>query len=469
MAVERNCGAAMEQIGAKLKLENEPAIVAAVSGGSDSIALLTQLADYLEKQAAIKAVPRLVAVTVDHGLRPESAQEAKAVAQFCAQRNIQHITKIWSGEKPATGISAAARQMRYHLLMEAARETGARIIFTGHTQDDQVETYLMRKSRGQAQDMRGLAGMAVFTLLAQDYLLVRPLLSVRREALRDYLRNKGIDWIDDPTNWDTHYERPRIRQERKEDEHQIYMELIRQAAEKRCAINQQIVDYWQENINLLQHVAPNIALLDKDLLAAMPQEAAAVFIGFVLALTGGRNHLPRAEDRHFIHQTLISPQISQKRMNYAGCVIEKGIHHHRIWRERRNLPVVMVERGLKKLWDKRYFIENNGDEIIEIRPVARESFYAFCENHALKRQDFFQPAVFSSPALYIKNQLYDLPALALSADREQGISVVKHHALLDNVLTGHDFILAACFYQHFNGGEFNPVANICRKFHKNRL
>ncbi|WP_374832244.1 tRNA lysidine(34) synthetase TilS [Paenochrobactrum pullorum] len=465
----------MESICNQLNLENEKAIIAAVSGGSDSIALLVLLQDYLNQLAVTQAVPQLVAVTVDHDLRAESAAEAQAVAQFCAERKIWHITKLWNADKPVTGISVAAREMRYHLLMEAAREVGASMIFTGHSQDDQVETYIMRQSRqtatmdGSMPDMRGLAGMAAFSLLAKEFLLVRPLLHMRREALRDQLRARNIGWIDDPTNLDIHYERPRIRQTCKESEHVHFLELIGQAVQKRQKINQQAVDYWDEHSELLLQVAPDIALLDRELLAKLPREAASVFIGFVLALTGGRNLLIRTQDRNRILKQMLAAEMASKRMNYAGCIIETGVRHHRIWREQRHLPVIIVEPQSVELWDQRYLIENKTDEPVELGPVGMQDFHVFCLNYGLNRQDFFQPAVFSSPGLYIKNQLCALPALGLGGVEMGDISVSKHYALLDNVLTGHDFILAERFYRQFNGDELNPVANICRKFHKNRL
>lgn len=465
----------MESICGQLKLENEQAIIAAVSGGSDSIGLLINLADYLKKLEVTQPVPRLVAVTVDHDLRAESAAEAASVAQFCAQRNIHHITKIWSADKPATGLSDAARRMRYALLGEAAREVGAQMIFTGHSQDDQVETYIMRSSRSSrssrsgSEYLRGHAGMAAFTMIEREFLLVRPLLNTRREALRDQLHARSIGWIDDPTNLDTHYERPRIRKARKESEHVALLDLIAQAAQKRQAVNQQAADYFAANPEILEHLTPDIAVIDKTLLAAMPQEAAHVFIGFVLALAGGKNLLPRTEDRALLYRKMVQGEVKQQRMNYAGCIIELGLGQHRIWRERRNLPAMVVEPNTKKLWDQRYWIENKSDAPIEIHAPELHEFHAFCKSHALKRQEYFQPAVLSSPAIYKKNQLCALPALGISDGCVAQIIVSKHYALLDNVLTGHDFILAERFYQHFAGNELNPAVNICRKLHKNRL
>src|SRR5256714_9527683 len=122
-----------------------PAIVLAVSGGPDSIALMWLAARW---RHALARGPRLVAVTVDHGLRPEAAAEARRVKRLARSLDLPHRTLRWRGAKPKTGVPAAARAARYRLLAEAARASGATHILTAHTRDDQAETLLMRMLRG---------------------------------------------------------------------------------------------------------------------------------------------------------------------------------------------------------------------------------------------------------------------------------------------------------------------------------
>ncbi|NNU17339.1 tRNA lysidine(34) synthetase TilS [Parvularcula sp. ZS-1/3] len=175
----------------------------AVSGGADSFALL---------HWAWKAGHPIVALTVDHQLREGSAEEAQAVRTFCSERNIAHETLIWRGEKPSTGIQAAAREARYRLLCQACERMGIEHLLTAHTADDQAETVFMRLRRGAG---RGLAGMPSERKIAAGpgalITLHRPMLGLRREAARAYAEAQGVPFVDDPSNDDEKYERVRVR------------------------------------------------------------------------------------------------------------------------------------------------------------------------------------------------------------------------------------------------------------------
>jgi tRNA(Ile)-lysidine synthase len=171
----------------------------AVSGGGDSVALLLLLHAHGGR--------RLAAITVDHGLRPESAAEAAAVAALCAARGIPHTVRRWHGG--GTGnLQARARDGRRALIAAWAHESGIGAVALGHTLDDQAETFLLRLARGSGID--GLSAIAPVT--AFDGLLwLRPLLGTRRATLRRWLEGQGVGWADDPSNADDRFDRVRAR------------------------------------------------------------------------------------------------------------------------------------------------------------------------------------------------------------------------------------------------------------------
>ena len=182
-----------------------PAIVLAVSGGPDSIALMWLAARW---RRALARGPRLIAVTVDHGLRPEAAAEAREVKRLARSLDLPHRTLRWTGPKPRTGLPAAARAARYRLLAQAARASGATHILTAHTRDDQAETLLMRMLRGS-----GIAGLAAMARVSErdGLLLARPFLDISKSQLIATLRKAKVSFAQDPTNRDLNFTRPRIR------------------------------------------------------------------------------------------------------------------------------------------------------------------------------------------------------------------------------------------------------------------
>jgi tRNA(Ile)-lysidine synthase len=185
-----------------------PALVLAVSGGPDSTALMVLAARW---RHALKAGPKLIAVTVDHGLRAESKREAANVGRLARKLKMSHRTLRWTGKKPKTGLPQAARVARYSLLAQAARKAGASHILTAHTLDDQAETVIIRMSRGSG--VTGLGAMASVTNLAGEsgIKLARPLLGIAKPRLLATLRAAKIPFADDPSNRDPRFTRARLR------------------------------------------------------------------------------------------------------------------------------------------------------------------------------------------------------------------------------------------------------------------
>jgi len=187
-----------------------PVLALAVSGGPDSTALMWLAARLRD---SLGGRPKLIAVTIDHGLRKDSAREALAVKRLARTLNVEHRTLRWTGRKPKTGIQEAARNARYRLLAEAAREAGARHLLTAHTLDDQAETVLFRMIRGSG--ISGLAGMSWFDRVpvpeGGGVSLVRPLLQVPKARLIATLKAAKVPYVIDPSNSDPRFARPRLR------------------------------------------------------------------------------------------------------------------------------------------------------------------------------------------------------------------------------------------------------------------
>jgi tRNA(Ile)-lysidine synthase len=171
-------------------------LVLAVSGGLDSMTLLRAMADAARSRVAAIA-------TFDHGTGRAAAAAAAFVAREAGRLGFPVVSGHARDREPVTdGREAAWRRARYEFLRSVARDHGARIV-TGHTEDDQVETVLMRVLRGSGA--RGLAG-----LYAESDVL-RPLVEVRRAVLRDFARRHAVRWRDDPSNRSRELLRNRVR------------------------------------------------------------------------------------------------------------------------------------------------------------------------------------------------------------------------------------------------------------------
>ncbi|HXC51713.1 MAG TPA: tRNA lysidine(34) synthetase TilS [Candidatus Limnocylindrales bacterium] len=176
-------------------IRNEPVVVA-VSGGSDSMALLEIVA-----LLAPKLDLALHVASIDHGMRAEAGGEIEAVraaAALCGA--IFHPAAI----DPGNGDEDTLRRRRHLALEEIARASGCRFILLGHTREDQIETIVFRFLRGA-----GLGGLSGMREIRPPF--VRPLLALGREDLRDVLRARGLAWFEDPSNTSDRYARGRLR------------------------------------------------------------------------------------------------------------------------------------------------------------------------------------------------------------------------------------------------------------------
>ncbi len=182
-------------------LATDERLAVAVSGGPDSLALL------LLAHAALGA--RVVALTVDHGLRPEAAAEAAMVGSVCAARGIDHVTLRWEGAKPAANLQAAARDARYALMRDWCAANEVNWLATAHHRDDVAETLLMRLARGAG--LAGLSGPRSSRDLGRGVTLLRPLLGATHAQLVALVADAGLQAVDDPANSSPRFDRTAAR------------------------------------------------------------------------------------------------------------------------------------------------------------------------------------------------------------------------------------------------------------------
>lgn len=318
-------------------------ILAAYSGGGDSTGLLVAMAE------ALKAEPGagicLAAATVDHGLRPGSAEEARAAGGLAAKLGIPHHVLTWHGEKPGTGIQAAAREARYRLLGDLAQAIEADLIVTAHTLDDQSETLAMRRARhGDAT-----AGISDAVLFDRQAWILRPFLAVRRTAIRDFLATRDVGWIEDPSNDNDMFERVRVRKamhagsslpERKQ-------EVDRAGETARFLLTNASIHSSRLAVVDLTHCPP-------------PNAAALDAVRHLAAMMGGRTHLSGRETTGRIAGFLAGAD--GHRMTAERVVFDRRKHLLYIARERRSLPMASVGPGETAVWDNRFRITNRGCE-----------------------------------------------------------------------------------------------------------
>jgi tRNA(Ile)-lysidine synthase len=258
--------------------EAQPVLAVAVSGGRDSLALAL-----LARGWAAARQGRVLALVVDHGLRPESGVEARMTLVRLQGIGIAGEILEWTGPKPVSGLQQGARKARYRLLFEACRRHGILHLLVAHHAGDQAETVAMRAARRSGPD--GLAGMAA-VVEHRDARLLRPLLGVSRDRLTATLEARGIGWVDDPSNDDRRFERVRVRQDGGAASGSVAEPAVRAARDRALAA---------AALEALEVEPDGDVALDHILMASLSQEIAILLLSRIVQSIGGGDYPPRRE------------------------------------------------------------------------------------------------------------------------------------------------------------------------------
>ncbi|WP_068087140.1 tRNA lysidine(34) synthetase TilS [Polycladidibacter stylochi] len=419
-------------------LKGEQRIAIGVSGGGDSLALLILCYEWSNR---LKTGPEIVVFTVDHGLRQEAAQEAKGVADLCNTLGITHRTLIWQHNNDIGSVQTSAREARLNLLENAAFDAGCARLLLAHHLEDQAETFLSRLARGSG--VYGLSAMA----FERDGALVkitRPLLKISKDKLLQCLRERGVDWVEDPSNQDRAYSRVRIRQlQPKLDEIGLSVARVTATAKAMNRVRETVQYYVKKHLNDCTVVhASGAVRVELPTLMQAPLEIQLRSLAQLLQGVSGATFTARLESLErtleeiahpsFRGGTLSGVQIKRGRAkkNMAALKTDPAKYLY-FYKERGRVEIpslyfnrcediVALTPGRNLVWDKRFSINNNSEAHI-CRYMNADPKQAQCDMiRALGEEDWVKfglkapeewprEAFFTAPLVVFAGQLPYIP------------------------------------------------------------
>jgi len=399
--------------------EAKPHLAVACSGGPDSMALTFLLKDWADTIDG-----SVSALIVDHGIRSESGLEAKTVAARLPQHDIRAEILTYSGPPFTKMLQATARQARYNLLSEWCARNAVLSLFVAHHQEDQAETVLLRLARGSGLD--GLAAMAPVVETRQLRIL-RPLLTVPAKRLRATLKDRGAEFVQDPSNKDPNYARVRMRalSETLGREGMTARRLAAtavHAARARSTVEGGVAQ-------LLAHAAlvypQGYASLEKLALQKAPEEIALRAMARMLTTIGGNDYSPRMERLLRLYDWMISnPGKGGKTL--SGCRILAQDGTFLVCREPAAADEIAFARG-EVFWDGRFRFLFRPRGQGEVRRLGREGWCKTVADAPNLRNSPIPAAVkVSLPAIWSEKEVVCVPHLGYFRDKEKNAASFRH-------------------------------------------
>ena len=405
-------------------------LLVAVSGGSDSLALLVLIAEWHARCGG--GAPRVFVATVDHMLRETSAQEAAFVAENCRRLGLDHTTLQWSEHKPWSGLSVAARTARYALLEGHALSQGASgttAVLTAHTEDDQAETMIMRLKRGAG--VVGLASIPAERPVSRGSAirLIRPLLNFPKSRLVGSLQVRGLTWWEDPTNTDSSYERVRVRSALKAWKNFGITSSSLALSARRLRDSADGIEYAAAQFRQTLALDFNngvYARFDRQAFEAGPAILRQMVLAEVIASFGGLSPAPVLSEIEALTTRLAT--VRESAATLGGAVVSWGSRYVRVWREmgRLTLPDLVLEAGNRQAWDARFWVSFNGSPKSPIRVKALGiAGYASIAQSVPNGLQMPAGAAYAIPSFWTDGQLLGVPSLSILTSHEADLQLVS--------------------------------------------
>jgi len=391
----------------------------AVSGGGDSLALLYLVNEWAKNHSAVVCV-----VTVDHGLRAEAKDEANKVKKTCSRLGVSHAILNWTNWNRKGNLQSVSRNARYALISEWALSNNVDVVALGHTQDDIIETFLMRLARGSGVD--GLSQMSVrFTRGEVEY--IRPILKVSRDSLRQYLRSLSVSWTEDPSNSDERFHRVRLRKSIDLLNHlgvnkDGILTVSRNMREARQALEFYSFKAVKECIKFSQ---ADIIFI-RSMFITYPREIQRRVVSRVLEYMADLEYPPRASE--------VENLIYSLENNIAHTL--GGFHFYGVADDiRMSREFQLTEKkvsAVNEIWDNRWRVTGRNDPGLEIRALGNTGLKVFT---TWKDSKIPRIALISSPAVWNDNKV--VAALFLDGNGLWKLKPVKSKKDFISYIQGH--------------------------------
>jgi tRNA(Ile)-lysidine synthase len=348
-----------------LKISDAKKILVAVSGGSDSLSLAILLKEFCDCYNI-----KLMAVTIDHQMRPESSSEAKNLQKELLKLGINHKILISNlTNQPKSNIEANLRQMRYDLLYQYCQENNLKFLFLGHQRDDVAENFLIRLFRGS-----GIDGLSAINEISdfKEITLIRPLLDFSKSELEQYLKEQKVEWFEDLSNQDDKFLRNKIRKFLSQlPEHDLIIQRIKSTA-KQLTQSKKIIDdlIIKQAKEILEFKAGGYFLLNYKKLAASDQNLALKILALVLIEVSGDVYKPRLTKLTNFYNWVIDEGLkdNHKARSFYGCVVEKYDNDNLIfYRERKAINLKNLSFFSPNYWlfDGRFLIFSKDKDFLK--------------------------------------------------------------------------------------------------------
>jgi tRNA(Ile)-lysidine synthase len=435
---EKNFSKSMEKF---FSFVDNKKVAVAVSGGSDSLALL-----YLT-HGWVGAKGEVIALTVDHGLRPESAAETQRVRAQLNKDNIKH--KILKWEKsfiPSNNIQAKARNARYNLLVNWCKDNGHNTLLVAHTLNDQIETFFMNLARGSGLD--GLAGIKEKVNI-DGIDIIRPLLNTEKSVLENYLVSKSIPWIQDPSNFNEKFTRVKIRNFINNKliqglglEEDIFYKRMNSTMHHITRAQTYIEAKVNEAISIAVKIySEGYAEIDLEYIKNLSEELYLRLLTKTLCSIGGKIYKPRYESLYNLYTDLITVDRKLER-TLSGCKI-----FIRTKNSLKKLLVVVREEPKNKilsnlnynkpiLWDNRFEITFTGNQNPpQVRHLGKKDWQKIVTNSQFIKENinFYSEVIYSLPAFTVNDEVVAVPQLGYYKQKElRNLINIKFKAISTN-------------------------------------